>query len=86
MADKIKITKEDILSDNVELPEGYKFEKYKTKQEIKDEIQARIDELESGIGEKPKDQELMEHGEMNHPYYQTLEEIEYLKEELKNIK
>jgi hypothetical protein len=85
MSDKIKITKEDILSDNVELPEGYKFEKYKTKQEIKDEIQAQIDELESGLGEKPKDKELIEHGIMNHPYYQTLVFIEELKEELKNI-
>lgn len=85
MLKKIKITKEDIELDNVELPEGYEFKKYKTKQELKDEIQAEINRLESRLGEKPKDKELIDYGKLDHPYYQDLLQIGYLEEQLKNL-
>ena len=82
MAKKIKITKEDILTDNVELPEGYKFEKYKTKDELDAEMLAKIDELEFLLGEKPDNKELIEYGKIFHHYYQTLDDIGWLREQL----
>lgn len=83
MGDKIKITKDDIESGVVEMPEGYKIEKYKTPQDVKDEIKTQIDELEATLGEGPLDDELIEFGKMNHPYYQDVMLIEVLKEQLK---
>lgn len=83
--EKIKITKEDILNDNVELPEGYKFEKCKTKQEIRDEFQAEIDRLESELGKEPNDDILIVMGKVFHHYYYTQEQIECLEEQLKQV-
>lgn len=79
MADKIKITKDDITTGNVELPDGYKIEKFKTKDEISAENLAAANELEASLGEEPSDDELIIEGKMCHPYYTTLKEIEHLR-------
>lgn len=82
MADKIKITKNDIDAGIIEMPDGYKIEKYKTKDELDDEIKAKIKELESE--KEPDDNELIDYGKIDHPYYRNLELIEQLKKELNN--
>ncbi len=76
---KIKITKIDITTDNVEMPEGYRIGKYKTQKDIKDETLAEADRLEAGLGTEPSDEELIDYGKSDHPYYQTLNEIEQLR-------
>ena len=79
---KIKLTKEDIITNNVEMPEGYRITKYKTQKEIKDEMLLEADMLEDTIGNKPTDAELLKYAKLDHPYYQTLKEIERLREQL----
>lgn len=79
---KVKITKNDITTGNVEMPDGYKISKFKTHQEIIDELRLEADRLEAELGDEPSNEELVEHGMMNHPYYQTLNEIEYLRKQL----
>ncbi len=76
---KVKVTKKDIIDDNVEMPDGYKIIKYKTKDEIDAENSARADELEAGLGDAPDDVDLINYAKQDHPYYQTLEEIEDLR-------
>lgn len=76
---KVKLTKNDITTDNVELPEGYKITKYKTNDELIAENLVEADRLEAGLGNEPADQELIELGKIDHPYYQTISEIERLR-------
>ena len=80
--DKIKITKDDILGDLVEMPEGYRIEKYKTQGEIKDENLARADDLEANLGQAPDVEDLVNYAKLDHPYYQTLKEIEQLRKQI----
>ena len=70
---KIKIKKNDIETDNVELPEEYVFKRVKTKKEKRDKINEQIDELEAQQGSEPTDQEIVDSSKefFLHPYYQT---------------
>lgn len=84
MADKIKIkiTKDDIESGAVEMPDGYKIEKYKTKDELDAEMLVLADEIEASIGEAPDEKDLVEYAKLVHPYYQSLIEIAFLRKQL----
>ena len=77
---KIKITKKDILDNEVELPEGYEFKKVKTKGEKIKDLQDRIDVINQLI--EPTDSELISYGRATEPYYETQREKEYLQNEI----
>jgi len=79
MADKIKITKDDIEAGTVEMPDGYKIAKYKTKDELDAELLVQINNLEAGLGTEPSTFELLDYAKLDHPYYQILEEIKRLR-------
>lgn len=78
---KIRVTKEDIESGNVELPEGYEFKKVKTRE---DRIRERIAEIEEELKgwKEPTTKELIAEGRMMHPYYMLNEELYWLREEV----
>jgi hypothetical protein len=67
MANKIKIEKADIEANQVELPDGYVFQKVKTKAERRAEIQERIDIIDEMI--EPSEEALLDEARVNHPYY-----------------
>jgi len=81
---KVKVTKDDIKNNNVELPEGYRIAKYKTQKELNDELLVTIGNLEAENDIVPSDNELIDFAKLDHPYYRNLELIEQLKKELSN--
>ena len=66
---------------NLIVPDGWELYKVPTKQE---RIQAEITRLEKELEgmKEPTREELIEEGKMMHPYFYTLEQLEYYKSQL----
>jgi hypothetical protein len=86
MADKIKITKEDIP--NLELPDGYKLQKNPTIQDHIDEQERNLAMLAEMTETVPTDAELLEwvKSSMQHPYYAALEQKRFTEEHITRLR
>ena len=68
---------------NYIVPEGFEIYRVPTKQEKIAELQEKLDKIE--LGEEPSDDELIELGKMQHPYYMLLQEREMLQREIDKL-
>ena len=75
---KIRIAETDI--NRLELPEGYRLVREKTKAERVKELEAEKDKLLQS--KPPDDKELIEFGKEVHPYYTELQRIDIELKEL----
>lgn len=71
--------------ENLILPDGYKLVKVESLKDKKIKLKKEIDNIIKRLGTLPSDIELIEVGKMSHPYYMEIEQINFLKEELKNL-
>ena len=79
---KIRIAETDI--NRLELPEGYRLVREKTKTEKIADMKAEITRLE--VEQEPSDAELIEFGKEMHPYYANRIELDWAKRNLQKLK
>lgn len=77
---KIIITKKDIETDNVELPEEYNFSIKATRAMLLNSINKAINDVNSMQGVRPSNEELIKSAktEKAHPYYEAQIRLDYL--------